>query len=218
MTKIISGVYGIFDAEKGECLYVGQSKDVYARWDGHLKGLRYNRHRPDFTIWFWLHSSDESALDFRLLEYCKATDEALNRAETKWFYLLEPRFYGKKPSLKEKWSHTDESRRNIVEGMLKSDRYKSVLPILPRECETCKKVFTPPNKRDGKFCSRECFANNKLIHKKAQAYLEIEAICYMYLDGLSLRKISKVVGVSHITVRNILIENSIELRTQGVAY
>lgn len=222
MVEVISGVYGIFDTESGECLYVGQSRNIHERWKGHLKGLALGTHkRKDFVLWFWQHSSNESALSFRVLEYCRPHDDSLNTVEIRWFNKLSPRFYGKRPSLKERWEHSDETKLNIVRGMMKSDRYKSIEPILPRECSNCGKTFAPQSKRNQVYCSKPCVLNNKAIRTRGfipRVDLNVDEICKMYSDGLSLRKLAKEFNVSHITIRSVLLENGVPLKTQGVSY
>lgn len=40
----VCGIYSIFDALTGECLYVGQSKNIHERRQSHFKRLRGERH------------------------------------------------------------------------------------------------------------------------------------------------------------------------------
>ena len=44
------GIYGIFNAETDECLYVGMSKNIEQRWSSHLKELKSKRHKRSLNI------------------------------------------------------------------------------------------------------------------------------------------------------------------------
>lgn len=79
------GIYGIFDAVDGTCLYVGQSRCVESRWAQHLRKLKAGKHRKDFEDWFIEHGSDESALRLRVLETCADVAYDKNSLELKWF-------------------------------------------------------------------------------------------------------------------------------------
>lgn len=213
----ISGIYGIFDAESDCCLYVGQSKDIHARWRSHVTRLSSGTHRrKDFVIWFWSHGSHESALNFRVLEYCKPKDLRLNEAEVKWFNMLSPLFYGKRPSTSEKWEHSEVTKARIAKGVSSCERYSNVSPIEPRACVTCSSVFTP-SKRSAKFCSRECVSIDfsQLIRDRGytpRCDLNSTEVIALYQEIGSLRKVARVAGVSHITIRKVLIENGVALR------
>lgn len=114
---MVCGVYGIFDVFTGECLYVGQSRNVKSRLQHHLSALKRHDHvRTEFVQWFREHADDPHSLDFKLLEQCEDTDDAKNFAECKWFSILHPRFYGAKPSMDYTWNMSKETRLKISEG------------------------------------------------------------------------------------------------------
>lgn len=119
---MVCGVYGVFDAFTGECLYVGQSKNVECRLQHHMAALARHAHiRTEFDQWFREHGDDPHSLESRLLERCEDTDDAKNFAECKWFSILRPRFYGVKPSMDYRWGMSDETRSKIREGQLDHD-------------------------------------------------------------------------------------------------
>lgn len=119
---MVCGVYGVFDAFTGECLYVGQSKDVERRLRRHMAALARHAHiRTEFDQWFREHGDDPHSLETRLLERCEDADDAKNFAECKWFSILRPRFYGVEPSMDYRWGVTDETRSKIREGRLDHD-------------------------------------------------------------------------------------------------
>lgn len=108
------GIYGIFDNRNNECLYVGQSKQVTQRWKGHLAGLVNETHiRTEFIEWFVENNKDESILDFRLLEECVNDIDVKNEHEIKWFEILKPRFYARKPSKNDTWVFDEATRDKI---------------------------------------------------------------------------------------------------------
>jgi GIY-YIG catalytic domain protein len=114
----VCGVYGIFDTLTGECLYVGQSKNIYERRRSHFKRLRGERHLKSFTEWFISIKKDESRLDLRVLCRCLDNDDIKNKLEIFWFNELHPRFYGAVPSENNKWSHSEETRKKIGRGVV----------------------------------------------------------------------------------------------------
>lgn len=130
------GIYGIFDSKTKECLYVGQSTNIVKRWMKHKNKLMNETHRKDFVEWFKNKNNDLNSIKFIILEEIifseenKVEDffnsglemnleEKLNKTEIKWFNLLHPRFYGKVPSLNEKWKHSENSRNNISESLVR---------------------------------------------------------------------------------------------------
>lgn len=173
------GIYGIFNKSNDDCLYVGQTLDINLRWKQHLKLLKSKKHpRKDLVEWY--HNDNNSNLiDFRILEKCKKDE--LNSFEIKWFNLLLPKYYGKKPSDKEIWEHSDETKNKISESLRKKyyakiclkcnkDFYaitddkimcqkcrkshnNSYIPI-ELKCINCNKEFSGNGNR--KYCSKEC--------------------------------------------------------------
>lgn len=118
----VCGIYGIFDILTGECLYVGQSKNIYERRQSHFKRLRGERHLKPFTEWFVSIGKDESRLDLRVLCRCLDNDDIKNKLEIFWFNELHPRFYGAVPSINNRWSHSEETRKKIARRTCESER------------------------------------------------------------------------------------------------
>lgn len=225
MSKVIVGIYGIFDSENGECLYIGQSVRIPERWQDHIKNLKNGSHRrEDFIEWFKDKGQKESALSFKILEETDESNDSLNRAEIKWFNKLKPRFYGKKPSMNEIWEHSEETKGKISTSVRKyivssGGTIRSDLPIT---CPTCKKEFIPP-KANRTYCSVDCIDMTK-THDKAnrtlgftpRSDLDEEKIEKLYKDGYSLAELAKKTGVSHITIRNLLLDRDVKMRGHGV--
>lgn len=155
------GIYGIFDARDESCLYVGQSKTIEERWKAHLNLLRIGNHRADFNAHFLSIEKDENLLVFRILEECENIDLVKNRAEIQWFNLLSPRFYGKFPTLNEKWTHSEETRAKISQGLLNSAKVRSkvLLRKQKQEAKLCVFCGTSFNIDKRKTCSDQCSSN-----------------------------------------------------------
>lgn len=113
----VCGIYGIFDTLTGECLYVGQSQNIYERKMSHFRRLRGERHLKSFTKWFVTIGKDESRLDLRVLCRCLNNDDIKNKLEIFWFNELHPRFYGAVPSINNRWSHSKETKKKISDGI-----------------------------------------------------------------------------------------------------
>ena len=115
------GIYGIFDLD-GTCLYVGQSRTIEERWNRHLITLKAGNHkRAEFVEWFQSKDSDVSSMKFQVMEelISDCDESILNEREIHWFYELKPLFYGKVPSTKETWRHSEETRKKISAGRRK---------------------------------------------------------------------------------------------------
>lgn len=114
MTKVC-GVYAFFDAQTGECLYVGESTRVLQRKADHLRSLRDGSHpRKDFCSWFKDHGSDPEKLIFQILEECEPN--LLGSLEVHYFNKLNPRFFGQVPHADRQWFHTAETKLKISEA------------------------------------------------------------------------------------------------------
>lgn len=182
------GIYAIFDSRNNECLYVGQSKQIEARWRQHVTKMKNKRKSAlkDFVYWYHANDADESILSFEILEECEDNDLVKNILESKWFDELKPRFFGKVPSLSERWSHSEETKKAI------SDSIKNIskpLDIILPLCDFCKKIQV---KRKGlKYCSDLCY---KSATKKN---IDLDLLKEMYLDrNTSLNEICEYFGVT----------------------
>lgn len=220
MSTVEVGVYGIFDAETDECLYVGQSVRIPERWQEHLKRLRNGSHkREDFVEWFKKRGQEESALTFKILEETDESDESLNRAEIRWFNELKPQFYGKKPSMNERWEHSEETRRKISEAR-REDGELFIFEI-ERFCPTCDKKFFSKYP-DTTYCSVDCInydqvqdRRNATLGLTPRHSLDGERIEGMYREGFSMLKIGEVFDVSYNTIRTVLLEREVPFRGHG---
>lgn len=153
------GIYGIFSAETGECLYVGLSKDIKNRWREHQSKLESGKHRrKDFCEWFAENLFTESTLVFDILEIVEPDDFKLNEAEVKWFEKLKPRFFGLKPSVNYSWTHSDETKAKIAASNRGMNGKKPAETSIPKTCELSDCLSTFYSKRKAKiFCSRQCY-------------------------------------------------------------
>lgn len=148
------GIYGVFDSETNECLYVGLSTDIEGRWRNHISCLIRGKHKSqDFVTWFKDRKMNLNTLDFKILEECEDDDSVLNLLEHKWFNILSPKFAGKIPSENEKWRHSENSRKNISEGVRKRFELNGVYENRLCHCGTSFNVRT---KLSIKYCSAEC--------------------------------------------------------------
>lgn len=207
------GIYGLFDAETDECLYVGLSRDIEARWRTHLTKLKNGSHlRTDFVVWFRLHKNDPSSIRWVVLEECSKKD--LNKNELKWFLDLKPKFFSHRPSLKNKNEHSEETRKKISQSINEyNQKRKENLPFIDFLCEICSKTFKA--KRFRKYCSNTC--KKKVSKRKILPTPEIEAqIQQLYnVEFKTMLEISKILGISDASVQGLMVEFGIERRTAG---
>ena len=198
------GIYGIFNSETRECLYVGQSKDIDTRWRAHLKRLRNKKHpRQDFVEWFHLNGASEGLLSFEVLETCEPVENKLNSLEITWFNELTPKFYGKKPPLKGKWKQSENTKKKISQSVRKAYYSKLDSPIRTIEgfrilCGTCGVEFIYNRKR--KYCSVECY--NKSRKKIAPSKELVEQLWFE--EKKSVSQLMEIFNCSQRTVYNIL--------------
>lgn len=213
------GIYGIYDKESGDCLYVGMSSvSVERRWKQHIRHLITGTHkRKDFVNWFRGKDSDDSVLVFKILEECSPDHSELNAAEIHWFDTEKPRFFGKNPSVNEKWSHSDETLRRISMANVGKSPANLVLdPDNPRtkmdyaggirylysfECVHCGEEFH--RVKESKFCSVVCCNE----HKKSMSTSEYDYdfIYDLYwVQGLSRPELAVRLGVGRTKALNIM--------------
>lgn len=207
----VCGIYGIFDILTGECLYVGQSKNIYERRQSHFKRLRGERHLKPFTEWFVSIGKDESRLDLRVLCRCLDNDDIKNKLEIFWFNELHPRFYGAVPSINNRWSHSEETRKKIARRTCESERLGKhyTCAVYYYTCKMCDKFFASSRRKSRKhiFCSKSCsHAYSKSLKMDTLDYSKVKDL---YESGVTQVKIAKTFGVSNATVSKFMRDNGI---------
>lgn len=205
----VCGIYGIFDTLTGECLYVGQSKNIYERKMSHFRRLRGERHLKSFTEWFVSIGKDEFRLDLRVLCRCLDNDDIKNKLEIFWFNELHPRFYGAVPSVNNRWSHSEETRKKIARRTCESERLGKhyTCAVYYYTCKMCDKFFSSPRRKRGKhaLCSKECMR----VHHLKMDTLDYNKVKDLYESGVTQAKIAKTFGVSNATVSKFMRDNGI---------
>lgn len=204
------GIYAIFSSFDDECLYVGQSKNVEDRYRQHITKLKSRRKSAlaSFVAWYHDNGADESLLRFELLETCQNIDLVKNDAEARWFDKLKPRFYGKMPSLSEKWEHTETTKQAIREAMLA----KSLLIKLM--CPICESTFRQ-TKAGQKVCSRKC--SDELRSQNAiKRFASKEELEILFVEkNLSIFQIAEIVGTSDRTISRLLTVHGLRTPIDG---
>lgn len=228
------GIYGIFNAETNECLYVGLSKNIKERWKSHIKLLRNKKHkRKDFVEWFHTHGAHKELLSFRILEECEYDEKILNLAEIKWFNELKPKFYGKKPAEGEKWEHSIETKKQIQQTIYANlgleykqkqcffcqspittdaEKYCCVECAwegMKKEKVECVICFTPINyNRFNKTCSKKCsaiFKSKSLSDKEPIDYGLVNEL--FYKQNMPVAKIAEKLKCSRQSIYNYIRKN-----------
>lgn len=202
------GIYGFFDLRNNECLYIGQSQEIENRYKKHISALKGNRHRiPEFSQWFKVNSD---FLDFRILEVCVNDNMIKNAREIFWFKECSPKFYGKQPSILEKWEHSDDTKKKISNSLLKrNNRIYPIKETSRRICVICKNKHYSIKSKLCKECGIECKECILIIQYQkplVQLYqvekLSIRTISMMYKDTLSRKKISNILKRVDLTPKN----------------
>lgn len=126
------GVYSLWSTQTDECLYVGETSDLSARWSQHKTKLRHHKHpAPGFSEWYDAQGPNkENSIRFEILARVDGEQDR-KRLEAYWFDQFLPRFFGRVPILsmyyeeytKSHPSVSDSGRRNMSAAQLK--RYKS---------------------------------------------------------------------------------------------
>lgn len=212
---MVAGVYGIFDQITNECLYIGQSKNIEVRWQGHIKSLERQTHkRKDFIDWFIKHDEDLKYLRFELLEICENEDKIKNKLEIKYFNKYHPLFYGKQPSLNEKWEHSDETKKKISNSVKKLHPNGFRSKRVEKECLGCGKIMilTLSASKRRVCCSKKCLGK---IYKKD---VDENQIADLYKYGYSLHEISAKYNVSYMIIYKRLKSMNIKMRNQKGTY
>lgn len=190
-----TGIYGIFDALDGTCLYVGQTKSIKARWQIHRRRLSNGTALNVFQTWFDSVGRDFSRLSFRVLELCENIDKVKNQREIHWFYKLAPRFYGKRPSENETWEHSDLTKERIRSAI--KDAFDKVKVTLT--CAVCGNEFEARPKLEGEaaFCKNPCQRFPQPRDESEFLKATETELRDMYLRlNLSMREIGEAYGVT----------------------
>lgn len=207
------GIYGLFDRETGECLYVGQSSDIEYRVRQHRKKLKNGSHLSSFNNWFLLSGSDLANIEYRVLEECQNDDVTKNLAEIRWFHELSPKFFGKIPSDAETWGMSQETKDKISKSnRAYSETIRGGAPRLIDRvllCGFCRKSYSSVY-RGSKYCSKKCQAS----HVDEEL---VDKMVALYEDGMSTRDISGIVGFSFKTVSRHLRRRDVALRGRGAS-
>ena len=210
-----TGIYGLFDKASGECLYVGQSSDIEYRARQHKKKLNSGKHLAAFNSWFSDRGQDFSEISVKVLEECSNDDSTKNICEIKWFNLLSPRFYGKVPSGSETWGHSEATRRKISESNKLNFKDRILEIDKDKTCPTCETVFRT-NKSSSLYCSNRC-----IIRTGPKAFIkstiDFDEIANEYTSGMSIQKIAKSRKMAPKTVRRILRDKEVKIRTHSEA-
>lgn len=205
------GIYGIFDSKTDECLYVGLSKNIEQRWISHLKELKSKCHkRQDFVEWYHSNGAVKELLSFKILEECEMDEKLLNSAEIKWFNKLLPKYYGKRPSISEKWKHSEETINKIKASRAKQKMPKDGRILRNLICQNCEEVFHSKVK-DPKYCSRDC----RIEHENKR--FDKQELTGKYNSGLSLHDLAKEYDCSYRTIHSYMVRHNIPRRTASEA-
>lgn len=214
------GVYGIFCLDTGACLYVGQSKSIEKRFLQHLKFLRSGKHpREDFVDWFRSQSNNPEKMQLRVLEKTLDTDVEKNMSEIFWFNKLNPRFYGKIPSLNERWKHSEKTKELIRNSSKEYHRkrresdHTENADSLPATCLFCESIIELKKYRKNKFfCSMDCYSKSR----SKTLVITTDKVHELYhVKKLSLRESSKELGISHVALTKYMNKNGIPKRDRG---
>jgi transposase-like protein len=205
------GIYGIFDTKTNQCLYVGQSKDVEARFRTHVTKLKCKRSSAlkSFILWYHANGSDESILTFKILEESPNDDYTKNVLEAKWFDSLQPKFYGKVPSLSERWQHSEETKLKIAEAIRnKNGNLSGINKKQKDNCKICKKIC---------FAQKSiCIDCQKFLFRKNFSRRWKLIIFREYLENnLAIREISRKYNISTREISRLLKIENIEIKKRS---
>lgn len=198
-----SGIYGIFSS-KNECLYVGQSSNVYTRWSQHLKELRSGRHRRVGLVEYF-NSVGEDGLEFRILSLCADNQDLKNQLEILMFSKYSPKFFGQVPSSKVSFGHSEETKRKISKTLFEnsSDIRYTKLCVCGTEI-----VYTKSRIRN--FCSSKCSSRSR---PRPTDKIDPEDLQSKYESGMSLEELGKLYGFSYRTIHQFMVRNGIPRRS-----
>lgn len=198
-----SGVYGIF-SDEDECLYVGQSSDIYSRWKQHLKELRSGSHkRSGLNDYFNLVG--EYGLIFRVLCLCSDEQTLKNKLEIVMFNKYLPKFFGQVPSENYSFGHSEETKVKISNTLLNNSKEKRHTIL----CK-CGKEITYTESKIRIFCSVTC--SNK-YRPRITDNLDVSEVKFKYVSGMSLKELGEFYGFSYRTIHQFMVRNNIPRRS-----
>lgn len=172
------GIYGIVHISTGRT-YVGQASEVERRWSVHKFWLRKGQHHCTYLQRAW-NKYGETAFAFVFLELTSTS--RLNQGEIRWFKKYDGKLFNIHPPGKSArgWKMSAEAVANIRTGAIRRAKdpkerkirslrakrqhalgqlRRKVLPIQPRACVKCKKLFRPIRLPNGmisrtKWCNK----------------------------------------------------------------
>lgn len=212
MKKKITGVYGIFDLDTDQCLYVGQSVDVKKRMRTHKGELVKGKHiRSDLQEWF---DQEGNQAYFLILEECADTDDAKNSCEIKWFKLLRPLFYGLEPNMNTKWGMSESAKAKIVKSLLSrgenfTERNREICDLYEQglSLREISERYDLSHIAIMRIVSR----NGVEIRSNASKVTEddVQKMVELYYAGLNNPEIAQEMGMAQSSVQRILSDNGI---------
>lgn len=108
---------GVYVIENTENLhrYVGQSVDIYERWNSHKRALRCGKHTNQYLQNAW-NLYGEKKFIFNVLEFCR--QDELDFRETFWMERLSPEYnISKNPFVTQlEYIHEDKSKYFKIES------------------------------------------------------------------------------------------------------
>lgn len=209
------GIYGWFDRENDQCLYIGQSSNIESRKLSHKKLLKDGKHpRQDFAE-YYKNKENKDDIYLEILEVTENDLDIKNGAEIKWFNLLKPLFYGMEPDKNYYcFTPTEEARKLSAKTLSKSREKDSYL------CIQCN--INNTFRKDGICISCKDKNNQDIIEKKRKynldnnvKYEDIDIIEMYIAKEMSYREISLVTGISYTQVGKIIKRNFIVPRGHG---
>lgn len=223
------GIYQIVSPNNS--FYIGMTSTSFTeRWKNHLKELRSGKHKCK-GLQRAFDKYGEEHLSFEIIQLMtNEPQEEILKAEVLWWKKYKNwgiNIYNGEPTGTGSVKHTNETRDRISQAL----KNKSVLIVCSYKncdvsfyakskkhcsqkcrnmdtvilCSTCSNSFSSPSQK-----RKRCFdclkPSNKTSPKSKKRIMDL------YNEGFSLRQISTMVSMSHITVRNVLIDSNIELR------
>ena len=207
----ICGIYGWFDRESRECLYIGKSIDIEERKSTHLKNLKSGKHPRKEFVEYYNRLNNKNNLLFETLEVLETIDEKeLSIAECKWFFTLNPKFYGKMPSPNDhEWFLKDDVKMSIRSSLNKH------FEDISSKCE----MKECNNKVHNSIYCKACKRKNE-YHYSYRAYnisdKTIEKIISDYKTGISCEYISMSLNVNKTIVYMVLDYFNIKLKNDDI--